>query len=84
MFSSFWHPVPPTVQAPRPCPPESLFLKCQGTPGKALSANSRTCLIAASLETRDKVGVTGVRLQFILHQFWRPLEVPHVPGPHMA
>ena len=35
MFSSFWHPVPPTVQAPRPCPPESLFLKCQGTPGKA-------------------------------------------------
>ena len=35
MFSSFWHPMPPMVQAPRPCPPESLFLKCQGTPGQA-------------------------------------------------
>ena len=82
MFSSFGHPVPPTVHAPQPCLPTSLFLRCQGHPGPGLHLPSPgTHLITASLETCNKVGVTGARLQIILHQFRRPLDVPEYEAP---
>lgn len=52
----------------------SLFVTCQGAARAWPSPG--TCLMAASLQTRSKVSVTGLRLQIVLHPFPSPLEAP--------
>lgn len=46
-----------------------------GQAGQLHSRTPGTCLITASLEIRNKVGVTGKPLQIILRQLLSPLEV---------
>lgn len=77
MFSSFWQPVSPlcghrSAETPRPW--TRLFVTCQGAARAWPSPG--TCLMAASLQTRSKVSVTGLRLQIVLHPFPSPLEAP--------
>ena len=56
----------------RPVVPASLFTKCQGT----TLPSSGAWLVAASLGTHNKAGVTGTWLQLIPHQSPSPSEVP--------
>lgn len=86
MFSSFWQPVPPlcghrSAVMPRPMDPP-LFITCQGT-ARAWPSPA-TCLLATSLQTHSKVGVTSVQLRIILRQFPSPLEVPASWAPCVA